>query len=95
MDTRGLLSHIFWCFGAWQCADEGSARHNVEANAPEDEKGPSPCVLLHQQLEQRVEGKGGESYTRQRYSQSQGAPPGEVSHDCGYHGSEDQPPAQT
>lgn len=74
--------------------DEGSARQNVEAEAPQDEKGPSPGVPLHQQLEERVEGEGGESDARQGHSQRQGASTGEVSHDCGHHGSEDQRPAQ-
>lgn len=92
--TPRLVSHISGCLGAALRTDEGSARHNVKAETPQDEKGPPPGVPLHQQLEERVEGEGGESDARQGHPQRQGASTAEVSHDCGHHGSEDQRPAQ-
>lgn len=75
--------------------DESPAGHNVQAEATQNQKGPSPGVLFHQQLEERIESKGGEANAGEPQSQCQGAPPGEISHDCSYHGGEDKPPAQT
>lgn len=76
-------------------ADQNAACHNVEAEAPQDQQGPSPGIHFHQQLEEGVKSKGGETDAAESQSQRQGAAPGEVSHDRGHHGSEDQPPAQT
>lgn len=75
--------------------DESPAGYNIEAETPQNQKGTSPGVHLHQPLEERVECEGGQADAGERQSQHQGAPASEVSHDCSYHGSKDQPPAQT
>lgn len=75
--------------------DESPTRYDVKAEAPQDQQGPSPGVHLHQQLEERVESKGGEADAGEGQPQCQGPAPSEVRHDRGHHGGEDEPPAQT
>lgn len=93
-DNEGV-SHLYGRFRATPGADQSAAGHQVQAEAPQDENGPPPGVLLHQQLEERVKSEGGESNTGQRNTQREGPPAGEVSHDSCQHGGEHQPPAQT
>lgn len=89
------VSHFYGRFRATPGADQGAAGHQVQAEAPQDENGPPPGVLLHQQLEERVKSEGGESDTGQRNPQREGPPAGEVGHDSCQHGGEHQSPAQT
>lgn len=58
-----LYNLLYLCLGfrAAVWADEGSTGHDVEAETPQNEQGPSPGVRLHQQLEERVKGEGGQT----------------------------------
>lgn len=46
-DDEGV-SHLYGRFRATPGADQSAAGHQVQAEAPQDENGPPPGVLLHQ-----------------------------------------------